>query len=87
MTTSARSLNSASSLAAHTAMCVQLEGLMLRGGAARAAAVKSRRSALRPLVLLAAVLLAALWSARALSITSIVRDTVVSHRSAGGSQR
>lgn len=68
MTTFARSLNSASSLAAHTAMCVQLEGLMLRGEVTRAAAAKSRRSILLPLVLLAAVLMAALWSARVLAL-------------------
>jgi len=86
MTTSAKSLSSASSLAAHTAMCVQLEGLSLRGEVGRAAAVKSRRSALRDLVVLAAVLLAALWSARALSIAGSSRDSVVPRASAVVSQ-
>jgi hypothetical protein len=87
MVTSARTLNSASSIAAHTAMCVQLEGLLLRGEVARAAAVKTRRSAFRHIVLLAAVLLAALWSAHALSNAGSLRDIVVPGASAGHSQR
>jgi hypothetical protein len=86
MVTSERSLISASSLAAHTAMCVQLEGLLLRGEVSRATAVKSRRPT-RYLVLLAAVLLAALWSARALSIAGSPRDSVVSRAPAVVSQR
>jgi hypothetical protein len=77
MATHARSLNSASALAAHTAMCVQLEGMALRGGVGRAATVKSNRPALRRIVLLAVVLLAALFSARALSIVGSPRDSVV----------
>jgi hypothetical protein len=86
MVTSERSLISASSLAAHTAMCVQLEGLLLRGEVSRATAVKSRRTT-RYLVLLAAVLLAALWSAHALSNAGSLRDIVVPGASAGHSQR
>lgn len=87
MVTTARSLNSASSLAAHTAMCVQLEGLLLRGEVSRAATVKTRRTTRRYFVLLAAVLLAALWSARALSIHGSPRDSVVPRASAAVSQR
>jgi hypothetical protein len=87
MVASARSLNSASSLAAHTAMCVQLEGLLLRREVSRVAAVKSRRTTRRYLVLLAAVLLAVLWSARALSIVGSPRDSVVSRAPAVVSQR
>lgn len=75
------------SIAAHTAMCAQLEGLLLRGAVVRTAAVRTRRSAFRHLVLLAAVLLAAPWSAYALSIAGSPRDTVVLSVSAGHSQR
>jgi hypothetical protein len=60
MATRARSLSSASALAAHTAMCVQLEGIFLRGDVVPAASVKSRRIPLRRFVLFAAVLLSAL---------------------------
>lgn len=85
MTTSAQSLSPA--LAAHTMMCVQLEGVVLRGELARAAAVKRRPSALRTVVLLAALLVAALWSARALSLAGSSRDIVVPRASAVVSQR
>jgi hypothetical protein len=82
MDTTARSINSASALAAHTAMCVQLESLTLRGDLTPAAAVKSRRVSFRRFVLLAAVVLAALLSARALSIVGSPRDSVVPRASA-----
>lgn len=82
MVATSRSLNSASALAAHTAMCVQLEAILLRGDLGRAATVKSRHLTLRRIVLLAAVLLAALFSARALSIVGSSRDSVVPRASA-----
>jgi hypothetical protein len=63
-------------------MCVQLEGMLLRGDGAHAASVKSRRPTLRRIVLLAAILFAALLSARALSLVGSPRDSVVPRASA-----
>jgi len=76
MVTSAKAFYSSSSMAAHTAMCVQLEGLLLRGESIPAAASKTRRRVLRYLGLLAVVLLAAAWSARAQSTFGSIRGTV-----------
>jgi hypothetical protein len=80
MVTSAKAFYSSSSIAAHTAMCVQLEGLLLRSRSAPSPrASKSRHCVLRYVALLAAVLLAAVWSARAhstLSITALDHSTL-----------
>jgi hypothetical protein len=75
MVTSAKTFYSSSSIAAHTTMCLQLEGLVLRGDA-RPATSSKQGHFLRYVILLLAVLLAAVWSARAQSTFGSVRGTV-----------
>jgi len=77
MVTATRSYPSTSSMAAHTAMCMHLESPMLREELGTAAQVKqARRRMVRYALLLAAVLVAAVWSARAQSTFASVRGTV-----------
>lgn len=87
MVTSVRSLNSASFIAAHTAMCVQPESLYLRGEVTSPADIKVRRPGLRPVALFATLLPATPWSARALSSAGSPRDPVVPPASAVVLQR
>src|SRR6202167_1381584 len=78
MVTSAKTFHSSSSITAHTAMCMQLEGLLLRTETSPTAPAKAklRSRVLRDLLMLALVLLAAIWSARAQSTFGSMRGTV-----------
>ena len=76
MVTSAKTFHSASSITAHTAMCMQLEGLLLRKETSPSAPAKIRSRLFRDILMLALVLLAAIWSARAQSTFGSMRGTV-----------
>src|ERR1700729_156847 len=65
------------SVAAHTALCVELEGACLRGAtSARVQKHKAGKRFMRTALLLALVIATALWSARAQSTFGNIRGTV-----------
>ena len=76
MVTPTKSFDTSSSIAAHTTMCLQLQSLMLREQTAAPAKPKLRSRVLRDIFMLALVLLAAVWSARAQSTFGSIRGSV-----------